>query len=218
MFRSFFLLTFCSLFLYACGDGLELKEQTDDLGYRSEFKQDPETGLRQGVAREYDPEGNLSIEEHYLDGELHGTRLLYAPTGQIVVEENYENGKFAGKYLNYDEHGELTIRGQYVAGAMAEDWYTFHTDGSVKEVVVFKDNAENGPFREWYADGKPKASGTYLNGDNEHGTLHLYAKSGGLERVMECNEGVCSTVWTPDSTSAAPAAPDMSQPAAPMEG
>lgn len=210
--HSLFLLTLCSLFLYACGDGLELKEETDDQGYRVEYRQDPESGLKQGVAREYDPDGNLTTEENYLDGELQGNRLLYAPNGQIVVEENYENGKFQGEYLNYDLQGNLTLRGQYVEGAMADKWTSYYPDGSISEIVTFVDNSENGPFKEWYANGKPKASGAYLRGDNEHGTLHLFAESGGLERVMECNEGICSTVWTTDSTTAPPAAPEMKQP------
>ncbi len=210
---SLFLLTLCSLFLYACGDGLEPKEEVDDEGYRVEYQQDPETGLKQGAAREYAPDGKLTIEENYLDGELQGNRLLYAPNGQIVVKENYEKGKFQGEYLNYDLEGNLTIRGQYVEGAMADEWTSYYADGSIREVVTFADNAENGPFKEWYANGKPKASGAYLRGDNEHGTLHLFAESGGLERVMECDQGICSTVWTTDSTTAAPAAPDMTQPA-----
>ena len=209
---SLFLLTFFSLLLYACGDGLVLKEETDGEGYRVEYRQDPETGLKQGTAREYDPEGKLTTEEFYLDGELHGNRLLYAPNGQVVVKENYDNGKFQGEYLNYDQEGNLTIRGQYVDGAMADEWTSYYPDGSISEVVTFADNAENGPFREWYANGNPKASGGYLRGDNEHGTLHLFAESGGLERVMECDQGICSTVWTTDSTAAAPAGPDMTRP------
>lgn len=206
------MLTLSVLFLYACGDGLETKEETDALGFRLEYKVDPETGLKQGPQRQFDPQGRLTIEENYLDGMLEGKRSIYTPAGRVIVEENYKAGEFDGDYIAYDSTGVISGKGQYIDGAMNRAWYRFYPNGKVKEVVTFVDNSESGPFREWYENGEPKASGEYINGDNEHGILHLYAETGGLERVMNCDEGVCRTVWTPDSTGVAPQGVDMTMP------
>lgn len=206
------MLTLSFLILYACGDGLELREETDALGFRTEFRVDPETKLKEGPLRQYDPKGRLTMEEHYLEGKLDGVRKIYTPEGVLIVEENYKADAFEGDYITYDSTGVISGKGQYSDGAMNRAWYLFYPNGNVKEVVTFVDNNENGPFREWYENGKPKASGEYLDGDQEHGVLHLYAENGELERVMNCDLGLCMTFWTPDSTGAAPAGADMTMP------
>ena len=207
-----FVLPTLLLFVFACGDGLEQREETDALGFRTVYQIDPATGQREGMMRMYDPQGNLASEEHYAAGKLEGKRRIYAPGGVVIVEENYKADAFDGPFATFDSTGTPASRGQYVDGKMAKAWFYYYPNGQVKEVVTFADNAENGPFREWYADGTPRASGSYANGDNEQGILHLYAENGQLERVMDCNAGVCATFWTPDSTAAAPAGPDMTAP------
>lgn len=206
------ILTLSILFLYACGDGLETKEETDALGYRTEYKVDPETKLKEGPLRQYDPQGRIAVEENYLNGKLEGIRRIYNPEGKVIVEENYKADNFEGNYISYDSNGGISEKGQYIDGAMNKAWYLFYPNGKVKEVVTFVDNEENGPFREWYENGRPKASGEYLNGDKEHGKLYLYTEAGELERAMNCNLGECYTFWTPDSTGVAPKGVDMTMP------
>jgi antitoxin component YwqK of YwqJK toxin-antitoxin module len=189
-----------------------MKEETDALGFSLVYKIDPETAMKEGVLQQFDPQGRLVMEENYLDGRLEGKRRIYTPEGTVIVEENYKADKFDGDYTTYDSTGVISGKGQYIDGAMNRAWFLFYPNGKVKEVVTFVDNAENGPFREWYESGKPKASGEYLNGDNEHGTLHLYAETGELERVMNCDQGACLTFWTADSTGVAPQGVDMTMP------
>ncbi len=210
--HRFLVLSLLLSLLMACGDGLEEREEIDALGFRTVERVDPETGLLEGVAEKYTPDGKLLSRAHYRNGELDGERTLYYPNGQVDVVENYRNGKFDGPYMTYDSAGNLTLHGLYIDGAMNKVWTGYHPDGGVAEVVTMVDNLENGPFREWYPNGKPKASGNYLEGDDEDGTLFLYQETGGLERIMQCDRGACKTIWTPDSTSVAPAAPDMTRP------
>lgn len=218
MFRTIHLFALATCCLFACGDGLETIEETDALGIRTEYRIDPETGLKQGPMRQYSPQGQLLSEEYYVAGELHGERVLLHENGQKIVVENYENGNFAGPYSTYDSLGNLRISGHYIDGAMNRAWYVYYPDGGVKEVVTFVNNEENGPFREWHENGQPKASGTYMNGDDEQGVLRLYNEAGELFRVMNCDHGVCSTFWTPDSTATAPPGVDMTRPAPAEKG
>lgn len=211
MTRSILPLLFILLFATAC-DGLEKIEETDDFGTRTEYKADPETGLKEGPLRQYNKDGQLIAEENYVGGELNGERKLYFPDGKLAVQENYDMGTFAGEYKNYSEDGKLSHKGNYINGAMNEEWIAYYPDGKIKEIVNFENNEENGPFREWYPDGTPKASGNYLKGDKEHGVLHLYEEDGSLKKVMNCAAGMCTTIWTPDSTGVAPPEVDMTMP------
>ena len=64
------------------------------------------------------------------------------------------------------------------------------------EEVAFEGNMENGPFKEFYENGKPKATGAYLEGDNEHGELLEYDTTGTLIARKQCDRGICKTLWT----------------------
>lgn len=203
-----FLALLSALLLTACGDGYEERTDTNHLGYRHVYRVDPATGFKQGVAKEYDPAGNVSFEETYVDDQLEGTRTLYHENGQKIVEETYTNNQYDGPYATWDSLGNKASEGYYEAGKAARDWTFYYPNGQIKEVVRFADNRENGPFREYYEDGTPKATGHYKGGDREDGILHLYATTGDLERVLRCSVALCQTVWTPDSTFAAPAGPD----------
>ncbi|MEL7162784.1 MAG: hypothetical protein AAFN92_18645 [Bacteroidota bacterium] len=203
-----------SLLLTACGDGLEAVEETDALGFRNEFKIDPETGLKQGEYRQYDPQGRLLSTEFYLDDQLQGERTIYHPNGQPDVIEHYERNEFVGTYQHYDSLGTLRLEGSYLEGAMNKAWTRYYANGSIRSSVTFVDNEENGPFREWYDNGNPRMSGNHLDGDNIHGTLHRYDSiSGTLNRVLACEYGRCRTTWTPDSTHTPPPGADMTRPA-----
>lgn len=206
-------LPFLLLALTACGNRLDTVTESDETGAYREFQVDPETGLKQGTLRDYTKDGVLIAEENYLDGKLQGERLIYSPTGKVVVRENYVADRFEGTYTSYDSLGNKSLEGEYIDGAMNGYWYGFYPNGQLKEQVMFKNNAEEGPFREWYGDGTPKASGQYAGGDEEQGTLHLYAEDGTLARILDCDRGRCNTVWTPDSTATPVAGPAMDLPA-----
>ena len=81
---------------------------------------------------------------------------------------------------------------------MTGKWKKYYESGALFEEVTFSDNKENGPFIEYYENGNLKAEGEYLEGDNEHGLLSLYNEKGELERKMECQKGICKTIWKAD--------------------
>ena len=199
--------------LCTCGPALDSREETDALGFRTEYQVSPETGEREGVTRRYDPQDRLVSEETYVNGQLDGTRTAYYPDGKPELVENYRAGQFEGEYITYDSLGNLRLHGQYLDGAMAKVWTRYWPDGGVREVVTFRDNKENGPFREWHENGNASAAGEYLNG-KEEGTLYVYDETGTLEAVRECQTGVCHTQWRADEAGGTPpgSPPDMTRP------
>ncbi|MEM1220411.1 MAG: hypothetical protein AAGH79_15925, partial [Bacteroidota bacterium] len=75
-------------------------------------------------------------------------------------------------------------------------WKNFYPDGQVAAVTTFANNEENGPFEEYYRNGKMAAKGSYVGGEFEQGVLELFAEDGSLQKKMECERGICRTVWT----------------------
>ena len=200
-----YLLLLLIISLTACDPSYEVKEETDDLGFRKEYQIDPNTGLKNGYLREYDPQGNLSVEENYLEGELNGPRRVYAENGQVLAEENLKMGEYAGSYKSYDDAGNLTMKGQYAKGAMNGLWYSYYPDGTVKTEFTYVNNEQDGPVRQWYPDGTPELSGFYAPGGDFTGDLIRYDEAGQLERVLSCDPNMgCRTYWTPDSTAQVP--------------
>lgn len=181
--------------LCACGPDLETVEETDPAGFRAEYTVDPETRLRQGTYRLYNDRGELTEEANYQDGELEGLRILYNENGDTNAVETHRAGQFAGPYRSYYAGNQIKQRGQYTDDAMSGRWMSYYPNGRVKEIVTFADNRENGPFREWYENGTLAAEGSYQDGDNEQGRLRIYNEDGTLNRVMECEGGICRSVW-----------------------
>lgn len=191
--------------LWSCGSGLDQVEDCDDQGYCERFQINTETGLREGKYEMLDPDGKIQEVAFYQGGELDGIRAVFDTKGDTIQVETYEQGQFSGPFRLYNtEEDYLRQSGQYIDGAMSGTWYVYHANGQVAEEVVFADNLEQGPFKEWYASGQLKAEGFYLDGDNEHGQLWLYAENGDLERLMDCTHGVCNSRWRQGDPGPAP--------------
>ena len=184
-----------SLF-FACGNSVETIRITDDAGRVVEtYERDKETRLRQGLYRNYDERGNLREEANYVNDTLNGSRRMYYADGQLQIEEQYAMGNFIGSYRTYYDNGQVEQEGTYIGNEMTGPWKRYYRNGQLMESVEFRANLEQGPFVEYYENGNLKAEGAYADGDNEDGELKLYDEAGQLERRMNCEMGVCRTVW-----------------------
>ena len=124
--------------------------------------------LKDGFYEKFDDQGKPLESAHYKEGKLNGERKLYEK-GFIYSLENYT-----------------------LTGIMK----IYYPDGKIKEVVTMVENEENGPFQEYYQNGKIKANGFYKNGPYEEGLLNLFDSTGTLIKKMNCKEGICTTTWT----------------------
>src|SRR5689334_8629353 len=58
-------------------------------------------GIQTGVARDFDPQGNVILEANYMGGQLHGRLRKWTQTGVLVADELYEFSTLAtGRYWN----------------------------------------------------------------------------------------------------------------------
>jgi antitoxin component YwqK of YwqJK toxin-antitoxin module len=165
-------------------------------GFRMAFQQRRADGLREGAFRMYDEHGRLYEQSTYKAGRPHGLRILYFPDGDTLSVETLVHGRHEGAYRLYHENGRVELEGQYLDNAMAGIWKRYYPSGQLMEKVTFENNQEEGPFVEYHPNGALKAEGAYRNGDFEQGELRLYNEAGELERIMDCEAGLCRTRWT----------------------
>jgi len=188
--------------LAACGgenglaEGLEWVERTDSYNNLERYSRRTADYAKEGQLMRISPEGNVIELAEYQNDTLNGKRIMFAENGDTLVVEHYENGLFHGEYRAYYEGSLLELVGEYTANSMEGEWKRFYPNGQLMEIVSFSDNQENGPFIEYHENGSLKAEGYYRNGDHEHGLLKLYDEAGELEKTMNCENGICRTVWS----------------------
>ncbi len=184
-----------ALALGSCKPKTETIETKDELGNTIRYERRLKDYAKEGLFVKLDSRGNKLEEAHYQNDTLDGWRILYSETGDSSVAEFYKNGVFDGAYRVFHENGKLKLLGQYKNNQMVGVWKGYYDNGALKEEVTFKDNLENGPFVEYHPNGNLKAEGNYRDGDFEQGELKLYDEAGELIRRMECDKGVCRTMW-----------------------
>ncbi len=183
-------------FFFACSNGLETVEKTEDDGAVIRYTRLKTNFAKQGAFTKKDANGIKIEDAQYLNDTLHGERrLYYFETGELQITETYNKGAFSGPYKIYYKNGQIKFEGNYNNGILEGKTKGFYDDGQLKEIVAFDKNEENGPFEEYHPNGKIKAKGTYLNGDNEHGLLEIFDEKGTLIKKMQCEKGVCRTTW-----------------------
>lgn len=194
-------LTFLML-LASCKSDIKVVNTTDEAtGFKMEYEFRQSDSLNHGYFKLFTTDGKLMESSTYVDGQLDGERLLFHPNGEVQYKERYQAGNFEGTYESFYDDGGKESEGEYIANAMQGEWKFYYQNGQVKELVRFTDNEENGPFVEYHENGQLKAEGAYLDGDNEHGELKLYDEQGELERIMNCEAGLCKTQWVRDTTT-----------------
>jgi len=177
---------------------LQTVEVTDSSGYVVKYTRRAFDYAKEGEFSRRSPDGKLLEVANFAGDTLHGLRILFYETGDTQIVETYQNGNFEGPYKAYYPNGQLELIGQYVGNTMDGEWKRYYDTGELMEVVTLRDNLENGPFKEYYKNGNLRTEGTYKDGDYENGLLKKYDESGTLIQTMNCEMGVCRTVWKKD--------------------
>lgn len=188
-----------SCFIYACAEKTEVIETVNEDGNTERYTRFVKDYAKEGLYTLTSANGIKLEEANYTRDTLNGKRILFYESGDTLSIESYVMGIFDGPYREYYSTGNMKSEGTYEGNKMKDKWASYYPNGQVKEIVTFENNEENGPFIEYYQNGNLKAEGSYLNGDSEHGPLSLYNEAGELMRKMECNKGICRTLWLSES-------------------
>jgi antitoxin component YwqK of YwqJK toxin-antitoxin module len=194
------LLNLLLLLFIACSSHQVVQVKDDQGNIIEEYEIIRNSGKKQGGYSKF--AGDRIIETAtYVNDTLDGKRTIFDRDGNKEIEETYVMGTYEGPYLTFYPNGQVKIDGSYQEGTMQGIWKKYYESGKLMEKVTMRDNQENGPFVEYWENGKLKAEGTYLDGDNEDGELKLYDEDGELEKIMECERGMCHTTWKKETSA-----------------
>ena len=84
------------------------------------------------------PGNYISIESEYEDGNLIEVRIFY-PNGQLSEQVHYKNGNFHGNYKKFNENGEHTKQAQYKNGEKDGSTKFYDSKGQLKYEQEWKD-------------------------------------------------------------------------------
>jgi antitoxin component YwqK of YwqJK toxin-antitoxin module len=175
----------------------ETVDTRNDQGQRVRYERNKKDFSKNGKFERFYEDGKLLEVSFYENDTLHGERRFFFPNGNLESMEHYRHGVLHGVYRKYYETGSVYLEQEFVDGAMQGSSKRYYSDGTVEEIVTIRNNEENGPFQEFYPNGKIKAEGTYIYEDEalEQGELREYDERGTLVRIADCERGLCRTRW-----------------------
>lgn len=139
--------------------------------------------VRDGYFKEYGPDGKLLSVRKYSQGVAQEdakevsrleVRVDYYPDGKPRIVGHYFNGIPDGVRREYDEEGKL-VRG-----------FFFQEGIIVGRGITTEAGLREGPWKEYYEDGKLRAEGQYTQG-RRTGMWKFYFRSGALEQEGRFN-------------------------------
>jgi len=95
-----------------------------------------------GLAKEYNENGQIQAEESFKDGQLNGLVKAYNKKGKLDAELNYENGKLSGLAKGYYQKGKLKEEQNYKDGKRDGVAKIYFKNGKLQSKIIFKDGVE----------------------------------------------------------------------------
>lgn len=166
--------------------------------------------LRNGYFKEYDQQGKLIAVSKYLQGILQEDaqevsrlemKVDYYPDGKPRIVGQYFNGIPEGVRREYNENGELVrgfvfrqgiITGRGITtekGLRDGPWIEYYEDGKLYAEGTYKSGLRIGKWKFYYRSGKLEQEGVFNNRGRYDGTWRWYYEGGNLLREEEYLDG-----------------------------
>jgi antitoxin component YwqK of YwqJK toxin-antitoxin module len=143
-------------------------------------------GVLEGVAREYDQDGNLIKGVVFKDGkpvssgivdnrgQFQGQWKENYEDGRLKAEGKYKNGKKIGEWKYYFNSGELEQVGNYDnSGKIDGEWTWYYKSGNTHIVQDFFEDLPEGDYIEYDESGNIIAKGQYSEGEKTGSWLEM---------------------------------------------
>jgi uncharacterized protein len=194
-----------------------LEYNNDFLISRERINRSDSKGLKQGVWKEFYPNGGVKTEKNYRDDQLHGYFKEYDNKGILVLTMLYDNGSIVKSKVEdepdieienrYDQNNKLIYSGPFRNKVPVGVHREYGPDGKVKNAFVYNDNGLlisegivdeggkfNGKWKDLYPDGKTQAEGQYTD-SRRSGVWKFYNNAGNMEQTGSYNNGRPDGLW-----------------------
>jgi antitoxin component YwqK of YwqJK toxin-antitoxin module len=176
-----------------------------------------DSGNKIGIWQEFYEDGKLRNESNYKNGSLEGYHKEYDQNGALKLTLLYQEGKLISnvddvqskaveKTENYSD-GKPKHIGSYVNDKPVGIHKEYKTDGSVEMAYIYNDNSElvskgvidddgkrEGPWEEYYGNGKILSKGIYKN-NQRTGSWDFFYENGKKEQTGEFQNGKYIGEW-----------------------
>jgi uncharacterized protein len=200
------------------GNIISLLEYNNDfLISREKINRVDSKGLKQGSWKDFYSGGGIKCERTYKDDQLNGYYKEYDNRGRLVLTMLYDNGSIVKNKVDdapdieivnkHDQDGKLIYSGPYRNKIPVGIHREYGKDGKVTNAYIYNDNGllisqgivddagnRNGKWKDFYADGKVYAEGTY-NENRRSGTWKFFAEDGRVEQTGSYNNGRPDGLW-----------------------
>ena len=163
-------------------------------------------GLKSGIFRKYDEEGNLIKGYVYArdtvfaegmiqsGGIFEGEWKTYYPSGEVKSKGSYENGRKNGKWVFYYPNGKKEQEGYFTDDLATGQWLWYYQNGQLKKEEFFnRRGLHEGTLIEYDSLGNELTKGEYYNGLRE-GPWFYHV--GDFKEVGTYTLGYKDGVWT----------------------
>ncbi|HBE40383.1 MAG TPA: hypothetical protein DDW27_04130 [Bacteroidales bacterium] len=194
-----------------------LEYNNDFLISRERINRKDAKGLKQGGWKDFYPSGNIKTEMTYKDDMLHGYYKEYDARGRLTLTMLYDNGAIVRSRVEdepdieivnrYDSDNKLIYSGPYRNKIPVGTHREYSKDGKVSNAYIYNDNGllvsegivddagnRNGRWKDFYADGKLMAEGTYTE-SRRTGPWRFHNSSGKVEQTGNYSNGRPDGLW-----------------------
>lgn len=122
-------------------------------------------GVAEGPAYGRYSDGTLRYYGTSHAGKTTGTWTNWNPNGTVSIEAEYKNGELVGAFRRYDAKGVLQNEGSHDAeGRMHGTWTRYWPNGKARTRWTMDAGQQHGPVATFYESGAKKSEGQRANG------------------------------------------------------
>jgi antitoxin component YwqK of YwqJK toxin-antitoxin module len=153
--------------------------------------------MRDGMRREYFPNGNIELEENILNGKLNGVRKIWYYTGELLSRQEFVNDTLDGETRWYSRSGQLTDESFYRMGKnsnIARTYYDTTSFQKLKRIQVWfeevYDNSGRNILLRCYSEGGTIEYEIFRDSERHFHTTINYHPNGIVSSISYRRNGI----------------------------
>ncbi|MDB3932952.1 hypothetical protein N9393_01320 [Luminiphilus sp.] len=127
-----------------------------------------------------------STQGRVVNGRWNGSVLQFTPNGNLSLEENYVDGIPSGEQLFYDDNS-LRLREIFIDGEKVKT--TRFREGIITSVSNYLDGVEHGAYEVFYPNGNTMYRIHYDNGNRIEDVIDVFASDGKTQIKVPVSQG-----------------------------
>ncbi len=119
----------------------------------------------QGQIVEYYPDQTRKLALEVRDGRLNGHSLGWHQNGQMEVDEEFVQGISHGTRTRWYANGQIKSQAQVAHATMSGLYVEWHENGQKAAEMTLRDGKPDGVVQAWHASGLPKSRSEFRDGE-----------------------------------------------------